>query len=210
MWRVLWTFMALAAAGQGQAESYQDSPIAGWQEIVFAGHTDYRQQGDCVLATSQDAASGLIREVDQSLAGGLMLHWRWRADAPLKPGNQAPEKVKAGDDYLARVYVIRKGFFPWQSKAINYVWSRHQPVGSHWPNPFVSSAMMVVVQSGDRDLGHWQSFSRDVKADFKRFFDLDVDSVQAVAVMTDTDNTHGQASACYQLPVFGSTVSSAP
>jgi len=59
---------------------------------------------------------------------------------------------------------------------------------------------MVVVQSGDNDLGKWNYFERDVQADFKKYLDVDIDRIDAIAVMTDTDNTKGRAEACYQMP----------
>lgn len=184
------------------AADYEPSAIPGWEQIVFSGHTQYRQTKQCIEAVSQGAASGLIRRVDESLAAKPMLTWAWQASEPLAAGEEAPEKSKPGDDFIARVYVIREGYFPWQTKAINYVWSREHPVGSYWPNPFTSNAMMVVLQTGNEELGQWQHFERNIRADFKTYFDIDVDNVNAVAVMTDTDNTGGQATACYQLPVF--------
>ena len=66
---------------------------------------------------------------------------------------------------------------------------------------------MVVVQGPQGDdqntpTGAWHAFSRDVVADFKRFHGIDVDQVDAVAIMTDTDNTGVVAQACYELPEF--------
>tara|TARA_R110002073_G_scaffold336545_2_gene535027 strand:- start:2853 stop:3476 length:624 start_codon:yes stop_codon:yes gene_type:complete len=184
------------------AADYEPSAIPGWEQIVFSGHTQYRQTKKCIEAVSQGAASGLIQRVDISLSSKPMLTWGWQSSAPLTVGVAAPEKTKPGDDFVARVYVIREGFFPWQTKAINYVWSREHPVGSYWPNPFTSNAMMVVLQTGEEGLGQWQHFERNIRADFKTYFDLDVENVSAVAVMTDTDNTGGEATACYELPVF--------
>ena len=182
------------------AESYADSPIPGWQAVIFEGLTQYSQRDDCVLADARSSASGLIREPLKPLSQAPVLRWAWRAEAPLRQGNAAPEKMKAGDDFVARVYVIHKGFFPWQTRAINYVWSREYPVGASWPNPFTSNAMMVVVQSGTEGLGQWQEFTRDVRKDFRDYFGMDIERVDAVAVMTDTDNSQGNAQACYRLP----------
>lgn len=193
--------LAVTSASPAHA-AWQDSDIEGWQEILFHGQTDYSQQADCVRADADGSASGLIQAVTSSLREKPMLSWSWQVQQSLTPMPQASEKVKAGDDYVARVYVIKKGFFPWQTKAINYVWSRQQPLGSHWPNPFVSNAIMVVVQSGDQDSPQWHSFERDVAADFRRYHDMEVEQVDALALMTDADNSAGRASACYRLPHF--------
>lgn len=202
MRRLLILVMVLSVAPPGWAERYRPGPLPGWQEIIFAGHTRYTPGQDCVQAESRQAASGLIREIDQPLAQAPWLTWQWRADAPLQQGQPAPEKTRAGDDFVARVYVIREGLFPWQTRAINYVWSREHPVGSHWPNPFTGNAMMVVVQSGEDGLGQWHQFDRDIRADFRRYFSIDVEAVDAVAIMTDTDNSQGRADACYRLPAL--------
>lgn len=195
--------LALAVTLLPSAQAaWQPSVIEGWQEIRFHGQTLYSQQADCVRADADGSASGLIQEVSSSLRSKPMLSWSWQALQLLTPVPQASEKVKAGDDYVARVYVIKKGFFPWQTKAINYVWSRQHPVGSHWPNPFVSNAIMVVVQSGAQDSAEWHSFQRDVAADFRRYHDMEVEQVDALALMTDADNSAGRASACYRLPQF--------
>jgi len=136
-----------------------------------------------------------------NLARTPWLNWRWRAaETPAWPA--ADERSKQGDAFLARVYVIKEGWVPWRTRAINYVWSRSHPPGSHWPNPYAGQAEMVVVQGPDGEAGQWRGFSRDVAADFKRFHDLEVDSVDAVAIMTDTDNTGVVAEACYELPSF--------
>ena len=178
------------------------SPIPGWQAIRFSGETRYTREADCVRADAQGSASGLIRRVQEPLAQAPQLYWSWRADTPLQPGRPAAEQSKSGDDFVARVYVIREGWLPWQTRAINYVWSREHPVGQHWPNPFTGNAMMVVVQSGNEGLGQWHHFERDVAADFRRYHGMELDRVDAVAVMTDSDNTGGRARACYRLPAF--------
>lgn len=148
-------------------------PPPDWRHVAFEGETRYRLT---------DAGC-----------------WR-AAETPAWPA--ADERSKQGDDFLARVYVIKEGWVPWRTRAINYVWSRSHPPGSHWPNPYAGQAEMVVVQGPDGAAGPWRGFSRDVAADFKRFHDMEVDSVDAVAIMTDTDNTGVAAEACYELPSF--------
>lgn len=196
--------LLLVAGPMVSVAQTRDSPVPGWKEMLFEGRTEYVQdrEMDCVRAIARASASGLIREPQVDLNRTPVLRWSWRADEPLAPGRQAPEKEKDGDDFLARVYVIREGFFRWQTRAINYVWSREHPEGSSWPNPYTGNAIMVVVQSGDEGLGEWQTFERNVREDFKRYHDRDVERIDAVAVMTDADDTQGEAEACYRLPEF--------
>jgi ABC-type transporter MlaC component len=188
---------------QIKVSKYSDSSIKGWKEIVFDGKTNYKNQNDCVLATANASASGLISEVRINLSSNTRLSWGWTAEEQLQKRNDASEKTKEGDDFLARVYVIHEGFFPWQTKAINYVWSKESKIGDHWSNPFLKNAHMVVVQSGNESIGEWKYFERDIKADFKKYLDTDIDKIDAIAVMTDADNSKGRAEACYQMPEIG-------
>lgn len=189
-------FLGAAPALPAATESLPE----GWQEVSFSGQTRYRQTGECWQATSSNAASGLVFESQVDLTQTPLLAWAWRAEIqPDWPSGS--ERQKEGDDFLARVYVIHKGWLPWQSRAINYVWSREALVGEHWANPFAGQAHMVVVQ-GPTGLGEWQHFRRDIRADFLRYHGLEVERVDAIAIMTDTDNTASDAKACYQLPVF--------
>jgi hypothetical protein len=195
---------SLALSLPVQAVDYTPSDIDGWQNILFDGKTQYQQLAECVQANANDSASGLIQQQRISVDDKTRLSWSWRAETPLQLGpdepDVIPEKTKSGDDFVARAYVIHESPFFWQTKAINYVWSREHPVGTSWPNPFTRNAIMVVVQSGTDGLGQWHSFERNIREDFARFHQMDVDRIDAIAVMTDADNTNGQAQACYQLP----------
>ncbi len=175
----------------------------GWREVVFDGKTQYRLEQGCWQSRARGTASGLVHEHTVDLTRTPHLHWQWRAER-MADWPAVDEKSRVGDDFQARVYVVKKGWLPWQTRAINYVWSRQQAPGTSWPNPFASQAMMVVVQ-GPGGAGSWQSFSRNVREDFRRFHDLEVDTVDAVAIMTDGDNTNTQVSSCYRLPEFRST-----
>ena len=170
--------------------------LATWRHESFSGETHYalvEEDGTTFLqARSEDAASALLREISVDLNKTPYINWRWRVSRTY--GEGIDERSKSGDDYPARVYlVVRDGFLPWQVLAVNYVWSSRQPVGSHWPNAYTDRAMMLAVRSGDAGLGHWQEEKRNVREDFKRLFGRDIDSVDAVAIMVDSDNYHGSA-----------------
>ena len=110
----------------------------------------------------------------------------------------ADERVKAGDDFTARVYVVApgRGWFG-QPLAICYVWAGKAPVGADWPNPFTSNVRMVAVESGPAHAGQWRSYRRNVREDFRRLFGREVDRLEGVAVMTDADNSRQRARAWY-------------
>lgn len=173
--------------------------LSGWQTKVFSGETDYElieAEGQTVLfARSQSTASGLYREVSIDLSKTPILNWNWKVDNILRDNN---ERTKSGDDYPARIYVVFSGgLMFWRTRAINYVWSNRQPVDSTWRNAFTSNAGMVAVQSGSDHVGHWMKESRNVLADYRRIFGEDPGRVDAVAIMTDTDNSGAAATAWY-------------
>ncbi len=178
---------------------FSEGDLSGWQSKFFAGETHYALQENtgrvALHATSDNAASGLYHEVKVDLDHTPYLHWSWKVGNLLEGGD---ERSKAGDDYPARIYVVFSGgLFFWRTRAINYVWSSNQPIGSEWPNAFTGNAKMIAVRTGTAGLQQWLSEKRDVKADYRRLFGTEPGEISAVALMTDTDNTHLQAEAWY-------------
>ncbi|MGK4475163.1 DUF3047 domain-containing protein [Aeromonas molluscorum] len=176
------------------------SPLIGWSEKSFHGHTRYSEvedEGSMVLRAEADgSASGKFLERTIDLNKTPIMSWRWKV-AALTSG-QTDERSKAGDDYPARLYlVVKRGLFGLSSKAINYVWSAHQPVGSHWPNAFTEQAIMLSVESGPAHAGQWISYQRDVRADLARLLGEPIDQIDSIAIMTDSDNGGGRATAWY-------------
>lgn len=179
------------------------APLAlqDWDLRSFAGNTDYRMvtlDGSSVLqAVTQDSASALYQERRIDLRRTPYLHWRWRTDSGAPAG--ADENTKPGDDYPARVYVVRSGGLAfWRTKALNYVWSRQHPVGSRWSNPFAGdNVQMWALNSGAQNQEQWQHHVRDVRADWLAAFGEEIDSLDGLALMTDMDNGGGRARSWY-------------
>ncbi|MCF6208787.1 MAG: DUF3047 domain-containing protein, partial [Ghiorsea sp.] len=100
------------------------------------------------------------------------------------------ENKKAGDDFVARIYVVVDGgFFFWKTIALNYVWSSSHQTGDKWDNPFTANATMFAVESGKENLNTWQHYKRNIREDLKRLTGKDEQYIDAIAIMTDTDNT---------------------
>jgi len=142
-------------------------------------------------------ASGLVLEREHRLAEAPILEWRWRVDE-IYPG--LDETGKEGDDYPARVYVIAKRWPAFRSRAINYVWASSQGVDESWENAFAGQFIMLAVRSGQTHLGEWMTERRDVLADFKRLHDIEPESIDALAIMTDCDNA-GQSTTAWYGPI---------
>ena len=148
-----------------------------------------------LYAESRASASGLFREIKVDLDRTPYLHWSWRIKGLIDGGD---ERSKQGDDYPARIYVVFSGgLFFWRTRAINYVWSNREPLGSVWPNAFTSNAQMIAVRSGRTGMGQWLTERRNVKADYRQLFGIEPGEIAAVALMTDTDNTGAIAVAWY-------------
>lgn len=181
---------------------FTQAQFSAWEGHVFEGHTRYAISGHepqmMLTARCDDTASALYRKITIDLEKTPILHWSWRVDS-VHP--ELKDVTKAGDDYAARLYVVYapSSVMPWRTKAINYVWSNSQPKGSVWPNAFTDQAMMVSLQSGQPLPGAvWLTESRDVRADFKRFFNQDIEQIDGVAVMTDCDNAKQSMTGYYR------------
>jgi hypothetical protein len=171
----------------------------GWQPQSFKGETRYRfddRSGRLALfADSQGSASGLYREIRVDLRRTPWLNWSWRIDQVL---SGVDERRKTGDDYPARVYVVVSGGAAfWKTRSLVYVWSSHQPVGATWDNAFTRNAQVMALRSGLKDARRWVSERRNIRDDFRQRFGEDIDYIDAVALMTDTDNSGQRATAWY-------------
>ncbi len=56
---------------------------------------------------------------------------------------------------------------------------------------------MVVVESGTKGLGKWIKYQINIKESFKKHFGLDINEIDGIAIMTDTDNTKTKATALF-------------
>ncbi len=74
-----------------------------------------------------------------------------------------------------------------------YIWGDHVPANTVIPSAHTSQVKMLVVASGAKGLGHWQSVQRNLAADYRKAFGAAPGRVLGVAVMTDTDNTGAKA-----------------
>ena len=185
--------------------SFSSGSLDNWEAKEFKGQTSYKLvdlAGTSVLkAESTGSASGLFNEQRIDLHKTPVMNWRWHIENRL--GNDITEQVKSGDDYAARVYVIASGGAAfWQTKAINYVWSSTSPVGNVWPNPYAYAGangkmMMIALRSSTDQAGTWYSEKRNILTDLKHQFGEEIRYIDAIAIMTDTDDSHGKATAYY-------------
>jgi hypothetical protein len=176
--------------------------LRGWmQRRVGERPTRYRVTWEdgrpVLLGESMSANSGLWRAVRVPAEDVRALAWRWRVERSLR-GNRR-ERDKRGDDFAARVFVVfDAGRSLWSGRALCYVWAAGLPPGTVYRSPYSDDVAMIVVESGDARAGQWVAVQRDPLADYGMAFGGAPDSLTAVAVMVDTDNTGGRARAWFE------------
>lgn len=194
----LTVFCTTAQATEYHVGTFSTEGLHGWETKIFKGATEYSLVHDggrtVVRATSRGTASGLFKTVKLDPEQFRYLCWSWKVAGIVKNGD---ETTKNGDDYAARVYVVFSSRFFRQTKAINYIWANRLAKGGSIPNAFTSHAMMLAVESGPERAGQWMNEERDILADYRRLFGDEPHEIDAIAIMTDTDNTGGEATAWY-------------
>ncbi|GAA3551544.1 DUF3047 domain-containing protein [Zobellella aerophila] len=193
--------LLLLAANAHADVRFSPEAMLAWKPESFAGKTDYslvfdRQlQRQVLRADSTGSASGLFFEKKIDLDRTPWLSWMWRVEQFPSVTN---EQDKAGDDFAVRVYiVVRDGWTFLSTRAVSYVWSQQAMASQSWPNPFTGDkAMMLALRKRTADSG-WMSEKRNLKADLKQLFGKDFRYIDAVAIMTDADNSNSRAVGYY-------------
>ncbi|QMU60238.1 MAG: DUF3047 domain-containing protein [Gammaproteobacteria bacterium] len=178
---------------------FSEMDLDDWENKSFKGETQYsiksEEQNSYLHAESKQSASALYKKIKVNIHETPFLNWSWRIDKALPELN---EKDKSGDDYAARIYVVFKtGYTPLSAKALNYVWSSNDSSESHWPNAFTDKAIMIPLRSNRDETNIWQHEKINIKEDLMLYFKKLPKYIDGVAIMTDTDNSKGIASASY-------------
>ena len=154
------------------------------------------ENGNYLKAVADNAASGLGKKVAIDLNSTPFINITWKIEKDLKGIN---EKSKKGHDFAARVFVIKKtGATALSNRAINYVFSSNENVGDNWPSPYTKKSIDNVLSTTNENLNEWVTVKANVKEDFKKFHDLDVNELDGVAIMADTDNSKKKSISYYQ------------
>ena len=154
------------------------------------------ENGNFLKAVAENAASGLGKEVKIDLNKTPFINITWKIEKDL-PGIK--ENTKKGHDFSARVFVVKKtGATPLSNRAINYVFSSNNEVGFNSPSPYTKKSIDNVLASTKNSLNKWVTVKANVKEDFKRFHNLDVNELDGLAIMSDTDNSKMKSIAYFQ------------
>ena len=154
------------------------------------------ENGNFLKSVSDNAASGLGKKIRIDLNKTPFINITWKIEKDL-PGIK--ENEKKGHDYAARVFVIKKtGATALSNRAINYVFSSNNEVGKNWRSPYTKKSIDNVLATTKKNLNEWVTVKANVKDDFKRFHNLDINELDGLAVMSDTDNSKMKSVAYFQ------------
>ena len=154
------------------------------------------ENGNFLKAIADNAASGLGKEINIDLNKTPFVNITWKIEKDLQG---IKENTKKGHDFAARVFVIKKtGATPLSNRVINYVFSSNSEVGLNSPSPYTKKSIDNVLATTKENLNEWVTVKANVKEDFKRFHNLNVNQLDGLAIMVDTDNSKMKAISYFQ------------
>tara|TARA_B000000437_G_scaffold144097_1_gene104922 strand:+ start:51 stop:692 length:642 start_codon:yes stop_codon:yes gene_type:complete len=160
------------------------------------------ESGNFIKAEAEGVGSGLGKEVLINLNKTPIINITWKIEKDLSGIN---ENSKKGHDFAARVFVVKKtGSTALSNRAVNYVFSSNNEIGKYWRSPYTKKSIDYVLSTTKQHLNEWVTVKANVKEHFKLLHDLDVNELNGVAIMTDTDNTKLRAISYYQNIYFSS------
>lgn len=167
-----------------------------------------------MMAVSKSSASMLrknLRIEPEQLSG---LQFSWRTDKLVDGADMAD---RYAEDAVVRVILTfegDRGKFSAKNRMLSelsqtltgeelpyatlmYVWCSQRQREDIIVNPRTDRIRKLVVEAGTENLGRWLDYERDIRKDFVRAFGEEPGALTGIAIMTDTDNTQGQATAWY-------------
>ncbi len=154
------------------------------------------ENGNFLKAVANNSASGLGKEIKINLNKTPYLNVTWKVEKDL---NGIDERSKKGHDYAARVFVVKKtGATPLSNRAMNYVFSSNEDVNAFHPSPFTKKSIDYVLATTKNHLNEWVTVKVNVKEHFQKFHDLELDEINGIAIMADTDNSKLSSISYYQ------------
>ena len=211
----------LPAVGKFSAEKPGETLPSGWRVWRLSGlkrPTEYQlvdHEGRTVIvARARASASGLVFPIAVDLKEYPYLHWHWKVPALIQGADNTQRHLEDspvrivitfdGDKsklplderlFADQFRMFTKQEFPYA--ILMYIWENRAPVGRVIDNVHTSRIKMIVADTGPENLGKWRSESRNVYEDFKRAFGEEPQRIRSIGIMTDSDNTGGDAEAYY-------------
>jgi len=153
-------------------------------------------KGNYLRAVADNSASGLGKEIKINLNSTPIINITWKVEKDLSGIN---EQSKKGHDFAARVFVVKKtGATLLSNRAINYVYSSNQDTNSNSPSPYTKKSIDYVLSTTNENLNEWITVKANVKKHFMELHNLDVNELNGIAIMSDTDNSKRKSIAYFQ------------
>lgn len=206
---------AVTVAAQNRTILFREdfNTLENWKPYIFPNikkHSTYviEKTGEegFLRAESNASASGIVYKDSFSVAEYPHARWRWKVRDLYA---RADPHVKAGDDYPVRIYIMfeydpaKAGFgdqvlyslarmrfgenVPFST--LSYVWSSRETGERIFSSPYTEKAKMVVLHSGQKDVGTWQEETVNMLEDYRKAFGTDPPARARTAIMNDSDNT---------------------
>jgi hypothetical protein len=160
---------------------------AGWELKEKSGKADFAVVKDGDIAAgrfrSTKSSFSLQKEVKVDLKQFPLLTWNWKVTKLPTGGDFRKSKT---DDQAAQVFVAFS-----ETRAIVYIWDTTAPAGlveETSPIPFMK-IKVVVQRSGPSELGKWITETRNVYADYKKFFGSEPPPVKGFRLQSNSQHT---------------------
>jgi hypothetical protein len=168
----------------------------GWKSRGGEGSEVYKIRSNketYLEARAIGSAISIAKGFEYDLSEYPYLLWQWRV---LELPQGGDERFKKTGDSAAAIYVILKDLL--KPDNLKYVWSASLPLGTTTESPYSNKTKIVVLRNQFSPLGKWVSERVNVYADYRRLFGCEPKRVQAIGLMSDSDNTGTKAVAHYR------------
>ncbi len=175
-----------------------------WQQVPIRGETEYRivavDGKVAIRAVGRHSASGLMRRVHFKAVDCPKVSWSWQVD---ELQNTADLAVREKEDVAASIFFLfgDPGILmsPVAVPALRYVWTNEKtPVDAIIDSPYLPDVVKSVVVRSGLAPSAWPVENRDILKDFEGAFGHPPkETIQAIALFTDNDQTKEPARAYY-------------
>lgn len=193
-------------------DTWEHYPLPGKQATEFSF---VRKDGRLVAAAFANASASMLRQpirVEAADLGKIQFSWMVphlieQADLGSRQSDDSPVRVVLAFEGDRSKFSLKNAMLselshtltgePLPYATLMYVWCNTRAPGTVIVNPRTDRIRTIVVESGAQGLNHWQSYERNIRADFENAFGESPGSLVGIGIMTDTDNTQTQARAWY-------------
>lgn len=174
----------------------QKNALSQWEEKVFQGRVaywiDFDKSSGFVHSNSNRSASAIFYRIKFDISDYPYVSWKWRVGK--FPDKSKVTDPKKRDDFAARFYIVFAGHFFTHFHCIEYVWDESLSEGTVLESPYSEKIKQWVIQSGTNPFHQWVTEGRNVFEDYKKLFgETPKMKVAAIALMTDSEGTEGEA-----------------